>query len=307
MDQNSKKIFKKIRVYKIWLENNQTKFTNLIGPIQAIFFAFFAQYIFNANHGTDWIWLLSISENQRLLVGSGFYLLAVILWFVCSPLVNPMVEETNKVNRIGITIIPHRNIRFFLLILSGAIYLINVLLFSIQGENSTIRILWFFSITTFILSQISWLDQSRMKLSDDGKSPPFRLENWIILGLILAFSFWLRSSQLILVPDDFHGDMASHGIQARDLLLGAEQNIFKYGWANIPMIGFLPAFFSMAIFGNNLFGLQMTSVVGGTISIFAIYLLVWRLFDNHRLAAITSLLLAINIPHIHFSRIAAVY
>jgi len=144
-----------------------------------------------------------------------------------------------------------------------------------------------------------------MKSSDDGKSPPFRLENWIIFGLILAFSFWLRIYQLSIIPDDFHGDMASYGLQARDLLSGVEQNIFRFGWSNIPMIGYLPAYFSMFIFGNNLFGLNIASVLGGTISIFAVYLLVWRLFDNHRLAAITSLLLAINIPHIHFSRIAA--
>ncbi|MDO9086961.1 MAG: glycosyltransferase family 39 protein [Anaerolineaceae bacterium] len=290
---------------KIGLGKNQSIFINLVGPILAIFFAFFAQYIFNANQGTNWIWLMSISENQRLLVGSGFYLLAVILWFICSPLVNPIVKENNEVNRIGITNFPHRNFRIFLLVLSGVIYLFNNLLFDIQGENSTIRILWVISITTFILAQISWPNQSRIKFPDDGKSPPFRLENWIIFGLILAFSFWLRIYQLTIIPDDLHGDMASYGLQARDLLSGVEQNIFRFGWSNIPMIGYLPAYFSMFIFGNNLFGLNIASVLGGTISIFAVYLLVWRLFDNHRLAAITSLLLAINIPHIHFSRIAA--
>ena len=292
-------------VNKIGLEKNQSIFTNLVGPMLAIFFAFFGQNIFNANQGTHWIWLMSISENQRLLIGSGFYLIAVILWIVCLPIVNPTLKVNYKVKCNGITNFPHRNFRIFLLVFSGAIYLINNLLFGIEGENSTIRILWTLSIATFILPQISWKNRVRMKSSDDGKSPPFRLENWIVLGVILAFSFWLRSYQLSLIPDDLHGDMASIGIQARDLLLGVEQNIFKFGWANIPMVGFLPAFFSMTIFGNNLVGLQMTSVVGGTISIFAVYLLVWRLFDSHRLATITCVLVAINIPYIHFSRIAA--
>jgi 4-amino-4-deoxy-L-arabinose transferase-like glycosyltransferase len=305
MDQNSKNIFRKDMDNKFGLEKSQSIFINLLGPILALFLAFFAQYIYNANQGTQWIWLMSISENQRLLAGSGFYLLAVFLWIICSPLVIPTVDENNKVSRNGITKFPHRNFRIFLLVLSGAIYLFNNILFGIEGENSTIRILWALSIATFILSQISWTNRFRMKSSDDGKSPPFRLENWIIFGLILAFSFWLRIYQLSIIPDDLHGDMASYGLQARDLLSGVEQNIFRFGWSNIPMIGYLPAYFSMFIFGNNLFGLNIASVLGGTISIFAVYLLVWRLFDNHRLAAITSLLLAINIPHIHFSRIAA--
>jgi len=61
----------------------------------------------------------------------------------------------------------------------------------------------------------------------------------------------------------------------------------------------------MAVFGNNLFGLQMTAVLGGLFSLIGVYLLIWRLFNSHRLAVLTTILVSINIAHIHFSRIAA--
>ncbi len=279
-------------------------FTGLFIPILAVLIAYFAQYVLIGNNGTQWMWIPSLSSNQRLLVSLGLYLLAIILWVYFPPNTKLKVEEYNHEKQTIPSNHPPRKLHLFLLILSGAIYLLNNLFFALSGENTIIRILWLLSLVVFVFSLSSWSDQSHKRITDVGKSPPFHLENWIILGLILAFSFWLRSYQLAIIPDDFHGDMASHGIQARDLLLGAEQNIFKFGWANIPMFGFLPAFFSMSIFGNNLYGLQMTSVIGGTISILAIYLLVWRLFDNHRLATITSILVSINIPHLHFSRIA---
>jgi len=113
MDQNSKNIFRKDMDNKFGLEKSQSIFINLLGPILALFLAFFAQYIYNANQGTQWIWLMSISENQRLLAGSGFYLLAVFLWIICSPLVIPTVDENNKVSRNGITKFPHRNFYWF--------------------------------------------------------------------------------------------------------------------------------------------------------------------------------------------------
>ncbi len=304
MDQHSKSISRFKFFIKNRLEKSQSIFKNHIGPILAIIIAYFAQYVLNGKHENLWIWITDMNQNQRLLLSAGLYLLAIILWVYFPPKSKPKVEEYNHEKAENHMNLSHRKIHIFLLIISGTIYLLNILLFGLNGESTIIRILWVLSLIAFFLSLSNWPNQTRQKKIEDGKSPSFRLENWIILGLLLAFSFWLRSYQLAIIPDDFHGDMASHGLQARELLSGVEQNIFKFGWADIPMLGFLPAFFSMSIFGNNLFGLQMTSVLGGTISILAIYLLVWRLFDNHRLATITGVLVAINIPHLHFSRIA---
>ncbi|MEQ8672459.1 MAG: glycosyltransferase family 39 protein [Aggregatilineales bacterium] len=61
--------------------------------------------------------------------------------------------------------------------------------------------------------------------------------------------------------------------------------------------------FSVDIFGANLTGLRMVSVVFGTLTIPAVYLLGRWLFDRPT-ALIAALLLAIFPPHIHFSRLA---
>ncbi len=86
-------------------------------------------------------------------------------------------------------------------------------------------------------------------------------------------------------------------------LLGNQEDIFGFRWTATPTIGFLPAYIAMAIFGNNIFGPQMAAVIGGVFGILATYLLIWRLFDSHRLATLTAALVAINFVHSHFSRI----
>lgn len=278
-------------------------FTDLVIPFLGIMLAYFAQYILDNNHETGLVWITRLTSNQRLLLSTGFYLLAIVLWIYFPSKNKQKLGKRHHSKTVSSSNLSNRKPQLFWLILSGVIYLLSILIFGIHGENTTVRILWILAIVIFLLSLSFTAKRSHEKIIGVGKSPPFSLENWLILGLILAFSMWLRSYQLAIIPDDFHGDMASHGIQARALLLGMEQNIFKFGWFDFPMFAFLPAFISMSIFGNNYIGLQMTSVIGGVVSIFAIYLLVWRLFDNHRLATITSVLVAINIPHIHFSRI----
>ena len=71
------------------------------------------------------------------------------------------------------------------------------------------------------------------------------------------------------------------------------------------MVGFLPSAIFLSLFGNDLFALNLSAVTGGMFVLVGLYLLVWRLFDSHRLATLATSVLAVNIPHIHFSRLAA--
>ncbi len=43
----------------------------------------------------------------------------------------------------------------------------------------------------------------------------------------------------------------------------------------------------------------------GTLNVLGTYLFVWRLFDRHRLALLTAVLVTINPGHINFSRITS--
>lgn len=60
---------------------------------------------------------------------------------------------------------------------------------------------------------------------------------------------------------------------------------------------------SIALFGSNLTGVRMVSVVAGTLTIPALYLLARSLFDRQT-ALLAALFLATFPPHIHFSRLA---
>lgn len=187
-------------------------------------------------------------------------------------------------------------------------YALSLLRFVRQGEDAWVRWLWFLGLLLFLLGQVLWPFLRRMhgaKAEAQPFSPRFHWRHLVLLTLVLLPAFWLRFNHLETIPDDFHGDMASMGLQARDWLAASNRFLFHEGWANIPIMGFLPSAFGLRFFGNNLFGLNMSAVIGGMLTLLALYLLAWRLLDSHRLALLAVAILAVNIPHIHFSRLAA--
>ena len=273
-----------------------------VGPLLALVTAYAAQSVFDSTTGggafRNWEWLVSMPESSRLWIGAGLYLIAVLIWIFTAPAMPLISSIINKPEPSNSQTKSYHPIRLLLLFASIVIYFLSVLSFSTNGETGFVRGLWAAGLICFILSQLPYTAHPESE-----ESPRFQWQNWLVLGLILAVGFWLRFYQIATIPDDLHGDMASHGWVARDFLLGTQKDIFGFGWTATPTIGFLPAFLTMAVFGNNIFGLQMAAVIGGTFSLFAIYLLTWRLFNSHRLAVLTTALVAINVVHIHFSRI----
>ncbi|MBK9096124.1 MAG: glycosyltransferase family 39 protein [Anaerolineae bacterium] len=174
--------------------------------------------------------------------------------------------------------------------------------FAWQGEDGSVQAIWLLSILLFLASQAPW-QLLRRAGGATRRIWPARatLFNLLILVVILSAAFWLRVNRLEIIPYDFHGDMASYGIQGREIIMGNQWRLFQEGWANIPMIGYLPTAAAMALFGNNLFGLNMSAVIAGMLSLLAFYLFIWRLFDSPRLALLATALVAINVPHIHFA------
>jgi len=280
---------------------NRERMRPFIAPLVALVIAYLAQGVFDSttNNGLfrSWEWLVFLPEATRQWMGAAMYLIAVLVWVFAAP---PMPFVESRPNQPGVPA-PERSSPFRSYAFVGAIvvYFIAVVVFLNAGENGFVRVMWGVGVTLFVLSQLP----SKISHPQAEESPRFQWNHWLILVLILVVGFWLRFYQVATIPDDFHGDMASHGWVARDFILGTRQEIFGFGWTATPTIGFLPAYLTMQVFGNNIFGMQMAAVIGGTFSLFAIYLLVWRLFDSHRLAALTTTLIAINVAHIHFSRI----
>jgi hypothetical protein len=293
----------------VWSSSNLTESQvkagvfSIFGTLAALAVAYFAQGVFDSITGVgalrNWVWGISLPESNRLWLGAGIYLIAVLVWVFSAPPMRSVdsIVTLSRPPEAGEKRYPP--LRIFLLVTGIVVYFVSVISFLMNGENSFVRVMWGFGLVCFILSQLPY----KASHPQAEESPRFQWHNWLVLGVILLIGFWLRYYQIAIIPDDFHGDMASHGWIARDFLLGNKQDIFGFGWTATPTIGFLPAFLTMAVFGNNIFGLQMAAVIGGTFSLFAIYLLTWRLFDSHRLAAFTTALVAINVVHIHFYRL----
>ncbi|HVN55717.1 MAG TPA: glycosyltransferase family 39 protein [Anaerolineaceae bacterium] len=277
------------------------------GPVLAILLAYIAQGIYDV-HMTNgitlsWPWLEPLSETTRLVIGTGIYLVSALIWIFLAPS-KGMVSAEAKLPSEGETEKDrHRPARFLIFLGSLTIYVVTIFIYVVIGENDLVRGLWLAGLILFIFSQIRWPRTLRSVHPEAEQSPRFHWLNWAVILIILVVAFFLRFYQLATIPNDFHGDYASHGIEARTFLSGEDRSIFGEGW-NFPRMAFIAAAASMSVFGNNLFGMQMASVIEGLLCLLATYLLVWRLFNSHRLAALTMAVLAINTVHIHFSRIA---
>jgi 4-amino-4-deoxy-L-arabinose transferase-like glycosyltransferase len=312
-EQNKNPIVKWFESLNIWSlsgltpDRIQKNSFSAARPVLALVIAYMSQGVFDSITGVgglrNWTWLLNMSESSRLWLGAAGYLISMVIWFFSAPSIQAIGAVIHRPDPSNLQKFRYHPVRFLLLFTSISIYFVSALLFLSSAENGAIRILWAAGLICFILSQIPWTWFHITPHPEAEESPRFRWQNWLVLALILGVGFWLRFYHVATIPDDFHGDMASHGWVARDFLLGIQHNIFGFGWTATPTMGFLPAFLTMAVFGNNIFGLQMAAVIGGTFSLLAVYLLVWRLFDSHRLAALTTALVAINVVHIHFSRI----
>lgn len=187
--------------------------------------------------------------------------------------------------------------------LAALAYAASLILFATQGETPGVRVLWIAAMALLVVSALPFdrpaASGERARPTDS--SPPFRLVHIAALAGIALIAFALRAYQLESVPDYFHGDVASIGLQSRDLLLGRETNLFKLGWSVHPMLAFMPTALTLSVFGDSLFGLRVAPLLAGVLMVIAQYLLVWRTFDSHRLAALAAGALAVTASHVVYS------
>ncbi len=283
-----------------------------LGIILAICLAYLAQGFYDgaaiAMLVCDWVachWPASGQDGMHVVIGSGLYLVAMLVFALAAP--RPPAHWW-PVPRPAPASPPRRApVRLVVLWVSLALAALAAIRFVQLGEDTQVQIAWLGSLVLFLASQAPV--PTRSALAD----LPARLRHvppstwWTLAALIalMMVAAWLRLTRLETLPADLHGDMASYGLQAREYLHGREWRIFREGWANIPVVGYLPTIASMALFGDNLFGLNMAAVLGGLFSLLGFFFLLWRLFGRPQLALLATAILAITIPHIHFSRIAA--
>jgi 4-amino-4-deoxy-L-arabinose transferase-like glycosyltransferase len=127
----------------------------------------------------------------------------------------------------------------------------------------------------------------------------------ILLGIV-ALGFVLMGYRVAAIPPGFHGDEGESGMQSLSLLHGEAGSLISVGWYHLPMLGFAWHAVSMKVFGETVFGLRMSSVLVGTLTLVPTYLLT-RLLFNRKTALLATFLLAVSHSFIALNRLGINY
>ena len=126
------------------------------------------------------------------------------------------------------------------------------------------------------------------------------------LLILAAGALALRLPYLEQVPYVVHGDEAACGLEALRWLHGDVTSLIDVGWYGLPVGGYgIPALV-MRVAGVNLYGLRLSSVLIGVLSILCAYALA-REFVGRRPAFVAAALLTVAHAHVHFSRVGIHY
>lgn len=128
-----------------------------------------------------------------------------------------------------------------------------------------------------------------------------RAEATLLCGIFLA-GLVIRLVYLLENPYPWTGDESEIGLEGIRLLTGAKTDLFDIGWSGQPNVSFLPAMFSMMLFGQTMFAIKLVSVLAGALSILAIYLLSREWFGTEVAVMASGFLVAYPV-HLQFSRI----
>ncbi len=131
------------------------------------------------------------------------------------------------------------------------------------------------------------------------------IDRWdvlLMLGLfVLALA--LRATATARFPNTYSGDEGSAGLFAVELLTGKANNLLSLGWFSFPALYFAVQSAAIALFGQTVEAVRLTSAVAGALTVVALYALGRAMFDRTT-AVLAALYLAVSHYHIHMSRIA---
>ncbi len=183
--------------------------------------------------------------------------------------------------------------------LGGVYALVATALVQVRAPESAATWVWLFGVASAVVGATLVSGRPRWNIA-----APKTRTTWIELGAILAIlavALWLRLPDLATLPPNLHGDEVSIGLDARRVLAGEMPTVFAVGWYEVPALSFTLHAATMALFGNNLFGLRLASLIEGLLSIVLLYLLTRRLWGS-RPALLAAAFMTVAAWHIHFSR-----
>ncbi len=140
---------------------------------------------------------------------------------------------------------------------------------------------------------------------DESAGRRWHLDRWdVAISLaIFALALGLRAWQMSQFPNTYSGDEGSSGLFAVELLDGKANNLFSLGWFSFPALYFAVQSAAIALLGQTVEAVRLTSAVAGALTVVAVYWLGRAMFDRTT-AVLAALYLAASHYHIHMSRIA---
>lgn len=132
--------------------------------------------------------------------------------------------------------------------------------------------------------------------------PGDRWDAAVAVGLFVV-ALALRAWQTSQFPNTYSGDEGSAGLYALELLTGKANNLFNVGWFSFPSLYFTVQSAAIALLGQTVEAVRLTSAVAGALTVVAVYFLGRAMFDRTT-AVLAALYLAASHYHIHMSRIA---
>jgi hypothetical protein len=165
--------------------------------------------------------------------------------------------------------------------------IVGIVLFAKDGESPTVVIIWLVGILALVVAQLAHVQFSRPHIA-----PGERLY-LVGLGVLIVVALITRAYKLTTLPYNLDGDFASVGLQARAIATDPAPDIFTYGWAAIPILGYFPAALTMRLFGTGLAGLSASGVIEGILIIIGVYLLGRDLFQP-RVGLMAAALLTVS-------------
>jgi 4-amino-4-deoxy-L-arabinose transferase-like glycosyltransferase len=133
--------------------------------------------------------------------------------------------------------------------------------------------------------------------------------NRLILILVIAVAFFLRIYKITSIPPSLNWDETSIGYNAYSIMLTGKDewgqflplHFKSFGEYKLPaqIYASIPAIY---LFGLNEFGIRITPVLYGTLTVLLLYFLTQELFKKKSISLISSFLLAVSPWHIQLTR-----
>lgn len=246
-------------------------------------------------------WPASVLTNTSPVAGVGIYMLAGIFFVLGLRSFAPVFPALPIYQ--GIAPINAPKIGFWLTSLTISIVLAKYA--SLTKTSNPIdyifAALWVLSIALLVVSVLvgtNWRPPSKEAIWEWWKAHRTEL---IVIGALGLMAFVIRCLDVEFHPYSFINDEGQMGNGGECILDLTCANFFSVGWADQARAAYFPYAISIAWFGKTAFAVRLVSVLHGTLSVVAVYLLAREIFDQ-KVAWLSAVILAILPVHIHFSR-----